>query len=219
MIYNHYISSLKCEAGWWHHGYAAQIRLRLPGSPQLSRWLGQCIQNLNQDGVAQEVLAGVNSLTFTFLPQSKIQPIMEMMNQLPVPAESTVSVYTLPVMYRPNDADTAVVCAKLGIDFEALVDLHSNCEYYVACIGFMPGFIYLGGGQQRLQLPRKHTPASRVAPGSVAIADAYTGLYSVESPGGWHIIGTSQCRGYDSLSQSFLPWKVGDKIFIKAITP
>ena len=50
---------------------------------------------------------------------------MEMMNQLPVPAESTVSVYTLPVMYRPNDADTAVVCAKLGIDFEALVDLHS----------------------------------------------------------------------------------------------
>ena len=83
---------LKNVRPWWHRWLCGPNKIASAGSPQLSRWLGQCIQNLNQDGVAQEVLAGEQP-HFTFLPP-KIQPIMEMMNQLPVPAESTVSVYT-----------------------------------------------------------------------------------------------------------------------------
>ena len=78
-----------------------------------------------------------------------------------------------------------------GLAREQVVALHTQAEYVVAAIGFVPGFAYLRGLEPRLVLPRRPTPRPRVAPGSVAIAGPYTGVYPVASPGGWHLLGTA----------------------------
>lgn len=70
-----------------------------------------------------------------------------------------------------------------------IITLHSSVVYTVFFIGFLPGFLYLGGLNSKLYLDRKSTPNLSVEKGSVAIGGQQTGIYPQQSPGGWHIIG------------------------------
>lgn len=95
--------------------------------------------------------------------------------------------FDIPVRYTgPHLAEVAV---QLQISTQEVVRLHTENTYTVFMIGFLPGFPYMGPLPEALQLPRRATPRLRVAPGSVAIAGAQTGIYPLQSPGGWHIIG------------------------------
>jgi len=85
--------------------------------------------------------------------------------------------------------DLAAVAGTLGLSTAAVQELHSTAAYVVDTIGFAPGFAYLTGLDERLQLPRRETPRPRVPAGSLAIADAFTAVYPFDSPGGWHLIG------------------------------
>ncbi len=85
--------------------------------------------------------------------------------------------------------DLATVADILGISQKDVIDFHSRPIYDVHFIGFLPGFLYLGGLDERLNIPRRATPRVRVPAGSVAIAAGQTGIYPIDSPGGWHIIG------------------------------
>jgi KipI family sensor histidine kinase inhibitor len=94
---------------------------------------------------------------------------------------------TLDVVY---DGDDLVDVARAaGLSEQAVIDLHCSAEYTVAFCGFMPGFGYLVGLPQQLQLARRSTPRTRVSTGSVAIAAEFAGVYPRESPGGWHLLG------------------------------
>ena len=75
------------------------------------------------------------------------------------------------------------------MDIEAFVAAHAGARYEVACLGFLPGFAYLLGLPEALQQPRRASPRLQVPAGSVAIGGAQTGLYPIESPGGWQLIG------------------------------
>jgi len=75
--------------------------------------------------------------------------------------------------------------------------LHCEPVYKVYCLGFAPGFPYLGDLNPRLHTPRLATPRTRVPAGSVAIGGEHTGIYSVESPGGWNIIGRTTVALFD----------------------
>ncbi len=70
---------------------------------------------------------------------------------------------------------------------DQVIRLHTGPEYYVYMIGFTPGFPYLGGLDERLFTPRKKEPRKMVPAGSVGIADRQTGIYSIDSPGGWQL--------------------------------
>ena len=65
-------------------------------------------------------------------------------------------------------------------------------------IGFMPGFPYMGELNKKLQIPRRETPRTLIPKGSVALAHGQTGIYPVESPGGWHIIGRTPLKLFDA---------------------
>ena len=96
-------------------------------------------------------------------------------------------IHEIPVVYR--GPDTERVCDLKKLTLKQLITLHSKPIYLVHFLGFSPGFGYLGGLSPKLHTPRLASPRSRVEAGSVAIGGEHTGIYSVETPGGWNIIG------------------------------
>ena len=96
----------------------------------------------------------------------------------------------IPVCYDEEFAlDLERVANHTSLTPDAIVASHSSAEYTVACIGFMPGFPFLAGLPQQLRVPRLESPRTKVPAGSVAIANAQAGVYPLESPGGWNVLG------------------------------
>lgn len=104
----------------------------------------------------------------------------------------------IPVCYDIElAADLTGVALSTGLSINEIVRLHSSQLYRVYLIGFLPGFPYLGTLPVELQLPRKQIPTN-VPAGSVAIAGLQSGIYPVQSPGGWHVIGRTPLSIFDS---------------------
>lgn len=101
----------------------------------------------------------------------------------------------IPVRYDGPDLDD--VAERAGVPIDEVVALHSGVLYVVAFCGFAPGFGYLTGLPEPLHLPRRPTPRTAVPAGSVAIAAAYAAVYPSRSPGGWHLIGTTDLVMFD----------------------
>lgn len=105
----------------------------------------------------------------------------------------------IPVCYDVELApDLADAAQALGISAAELARRHADGDYRVAMLGFAPGFPYLLGLPAELHLPRRAQPRLRVAGGSVAIGGAQTGIYPDALPGGWHLIGRTPWRLFDS---------------------
>ncbi len=113
--------------------------------------------------------------------------------------------------------------AVFGIDLEAMsqsksfskediIKRHSQATYTVYFIGFLPGFLYLGGLDEALHFPRKETPRLKIKKGAVAIGGNQTGVYPNESPGGWNIIGNTPISFFDVTSNNPCFAKSGDRI-------
>ena len=101
----------------------------------------------------------------------------------------------IPVVY--DGPDLGRVAEAHGLTRQQVGELHSSTVYKVYLLGFAPGFPYLGDLDPRLHTPRLAAPRPRVAAGSIAIGGEHTGIYSVESPGGWNIIGRTTVRLFD----------------------
>ena len=104
-------------------------------------------------------------------------------------------VIDIPVRYDGDDL--AEVAAAWNVSAPQVAAIHSAHEYRVAFCGFTPGFAYLVGLPEPYQLPRRPTPRLSVPAGSVAVAGPYTGVYPRSSPGGWHLIGTTDADLWD----------------------
>ncbi|PJB12794.1 MAG: allophanate hydrolase subunit 1 [Flavobacteriales bacterium CG_4_9_14_3_um_filter_40_17] len=98
------------------------------------------------------------------------------------------------------------------ISVKKIIKLHTEAVYTVFAIGFLPGFMYLGGLPEDIHFPRKAEPRQKVCRGSVGIAGAQTGVYPQESPGGWNLIGNSPIRFFEPASANPCFVSVGDKI-------
>jgi KipI family sensor histidine kinase inhibitor len=102
---------------------------------------------------------------------------------------------TVPVRY--DGADLAEVARRCGLTVPEVVARHTAATYRVAFCGFSPGFAYLTGVDPLLRMPRRATPRIRVPAGSLALADEFTGIYPRESPGGWHLLGSTDLPLWD----------------------
>lgn len=104
----------------------------------------------------------------------------------------------IPVVYGGEEGpDLDFVAQHSGLSAEEVVRIHADREYPVFLMGFTPGFPYLGGMDPAIAAPRLETPRSRVPAGSVGIAGEQTGVYPLDSPGGWRIIGRTLLRLFD----------------------
>jgi KipI family sensor histidine kinase inhibitor len=108
---------------------------------------------------------------------------------------ATFETHTIPVRYDGQDLEE--VAARTGLTREDVIARHSAREYRVLAIGFLPGWAYMGPLDKALSLPRRSTPRTRIPAGSVAIAGMQTGIYPRVSPGGWHLIGSTDVVLFD----------------------
>jgi KipI family sensor histidine kinase inhibitor len=116
------------------------------------------------------------------------------------------------IRVRYDGEDLEEVAKRTGLRVDDVIGIHSEREYRVYIIGFVPGFGYLGPLDERLALPRRVSPRTRVPPGSVAIADRQTAVYPSVTPGGWHLIGTTSERMFDPHSARPSLLAVGDRV-------
>jgi inhibitor of KinA len=130
-------------------------------------------------------------------------------------ADETAGPATVEVPVRYGESfgpDLAEIAAAAGCDEAEVVRLHAGQRYRVYMIGFLPGFAYLGLVPARIALPRHETPRARVPAGSVGIAGEQTGIYPVDSPGGWRIIGRTPWTMFDPRQHPPCPLRPGDSV-------
>jgi len=126
--------------------------------------------------------------------------------------------WRVPVCYEGDFApDLARVAEQTKLAPEQVAALHAGIRYHVYMIGFVPGYPYMGDLAESLILPRRADPRIRVPPGSVAIATGMTAIYPLESPGGWHLIGTTPIRIFDTLASPPALFAPGDAVEFEAI--
>jgi KipI family sensor histidine kinase inhibitor len=118
--------------------------------------------------------------------------------------------HIIPVRYDGVDLES--VAAATALTPNQVIELHSSRTYTVDLLGFVPGWAYLSELDARLQIPRRPQPRPRVAGGSVAIAATQTGVYPLDTPGGWHIIGNTDTVLFDPTRDPPSLLKAGDTV-------
>ncbi len=119
----------------------------------------------------------------------------------------------VPVLYGGDyGPDLHYIAEHTGLTEEEVIKIHSSVACLVYMLGFTPGFCYLGGMDRRIATPRQETPRLKIPAGSVGIAGEQTGIYPLESPGGWQLIGRTPLRLFNPDSKPEFLFKAGDYI-------
>ncbi|HEY8513915.1 MAG TPA: 5-oxoprolinase subunit PxpB [Candidatus Binatia bacterium] len=116
------------------------------------------------------------------------------------------------VAVRYDGEDLADVARHAGLSVDEVIARHTAAEYRVAFVGFQPGFAYLAGLPRELHVPRRATPRPRVPQGSVAIGGEWTGIYPSPTPGGWHILGSTDVGLFDPTAEPPALLQPGDRV-------
>ena len=131
--------------------------------------------------------------------QISYEQLLERLNDLEIKELSSESasqkIVEIPVCYGGEyGPDLAFVAEHNGLSPEEVIAIHSGGTYLVYMLGFLPGFAYMGGMDERIATPRLTSPRARIPAGSVGIAGGQTGIYPLASPGGWQLIGRTPVK-------------------------
>jgi len=128
------------------------------------------------------------------------------------------AVFEIPVLYNEETGpDMGFVSEYSRLSPDEIVQIHTSGEYLIYMLGFAPGFPYLGGMDERIAAPRLKVPRQKIVPGSVGIAGSQTGMYPIESPGGWQLIGRTPLKLYDPHRNPPVYYNAGDYIKYRPI--
>ena len=137
-------------------------------------------------------------------------------NKWEIPPPETIEI---PVCYGDDfGPDLAFVAQHNNLTPEEVIQIHTSGTYLIYMLGFTPGFPFLGGLSEKLFTPRLENPRQLVPAGSVAIANNQTGIYSVDSPGGWQLIGKTPIKLYDPTGAHPMLLKAGNYLKFKQIS-
>ncbi|RNI30405.1 5-oxoprolinase subunit PxpB [Rufibacter immobilis] len=146
--------------------------------------------------------------------------LRQMLSQLPASAATApAQIKEIPVVYGGDfGPDLAFVAQHTGLHPQEVIALHTQPQYLVYMIGFAPGFPYLGGMDPRIAAPRKQVPRKVIPAGAVGIAGQQTGVYPLETPGGWQLIGRTPLTLFDPQRESPSLLNMGDLVRFVPIT-
>ncbi|WP_164113030.1 MULTISPECIES: 5-oxoprolinase subunit PxpB [Sphingobacterium] len=158
-----------------------------------------CLANWTKSGIVEYVPA-YTTITIYYDPltiryEELIKSLSDVLKNIPEQQPQSIMVKEIPVYY--NGPDLAYVAQYNGLSVEEVIRIHSKNEYLVYMIGFVPGFPYLGGMDSSIATPRKEVPRLKIHAGAVGIAGQQTGIYPMQTPGGWQIIGHTPLRLFD----------------------
>ncbi|HAC15123.1 MAG TPA: hypothetical protein DCE78_04160 [Bacteroidetes bacterium] len=153
--------------------------------------------------------AGTSSLQL----QPQIESFIDQWNPADVDSDKLGVLHEIPVCYGGIFGPDLDELAEIkSLKPREIIDIHTSVEYYVYMIGFIAGFPYLGGLPEVLHQPRRNEPRVKVPAGSVGIGGAQTGIYPVEAPGGWHLIGRTSAQIFQPESRPPALIQPGDRI-------
>ena len=126
--------------------------------------------------------------------------------------------YVIPVCYgHEYGPDLDTVASLNDLSHDKVIDIHTSVDYRIYMLGFTPGFPYLGGMDDAIATPRLTEPRMKIHGGSVGIAGKQTGIYPIDSPGGWQIIGRTPLKLFDVNNSSPILLEAGNYIRFEAV--
>jgi len=172
--------------------------------------LKNAVENNETDGIIalvptyRSLLIQYDSSKITY--QTLIEFISQAIKNIGRNKSTKSKIYVIPVCYGGDyGPDIETVSTENALDISSVIDIHSSKDYRIYMLGFTPGFPYLGGMDKRIETARLEKPRTKIYAGSVGIAGGQTGIYPIDSPGGWQIIGRTPLKLFDrTKGQPFL---------------
>lgn len=198
--------------------------IRVQFHEQVSPALNRTIQNFcrflekeDMEGIVEWVPA-YDTVSVYYLPDKlSYHELCKRLSGLPInenhSEDGQSEVVLLPTLYGGEAGpDLAEVAHLKQLSEEEVIDIHSSQDYLIYMMGFLPGYPYLGGLSDAIDVPRLANPRASVPAGSVGITGRQIGVYPLESPGGWHIIGRTPVPLFDMNRQEPFLYQPGDRI-------
>jgi inhibitor of KinA len=184
--------------------------------------VADAVRALAQTGI-RDVVPTFRSVAIYFDPlrteQDRLmERLLDLASTVPAPPSVDPTPIRIPVQYGGTfGPDLSEVARFAGATESEVVALHTSTAYRVFMLGFVPGFAYMGIVDARIAAPRRPTPRTSVPAGSVAIAGAQTGIYPLETPGGWQLIGRTTVKPFDLARSDACLFKAGDVVQFYAV--
>lgn len=148
-----------------------------------------------------------------------INALKELESSIPEGDAGDYRIVEIPTVYGGEyGPDIKFVAEHNNLTVEEVIKIHTSTDYLLYMLGFTPGFSYLGGMSEKIATPRLKTPRTKIPAGSAGIAGTQTGVYPIDSPGGWQLIGRTPVKMYDPLSETPILLKAGDYVRFVSIT-
>lgn len=195
-------------------------------SPEINkkiRAFNIAIEKSGIEGIV-ETVPTYRSLLVTYRPEQvgyealikKFDSLLGSLDNIVIPPPAVIEI---PVLYGGEmGPDIENVAEHNHISVEEVVRIHTSEEYLIYMLGFIAGFPYLGGMSEKIATPRLKSPRVKIDGGSVGIAGAQTGIYPVDSPGGWQLIGRTPLKLYDADREKPILLEAGQYIKFKSVT-
>lgn len=179
--------------------------------------LVQLMREQHIEGIV-DVIPAFCSLLINYDPRvlsyEELKERMEHLLKMETKTEATRKrIFEIPVCYGGEyGPDIENIAEHAGLSVEEVIKIHSSKDYLIYMLGFLPGFTYLGGLDERIHTPRLASPRLKIRAGSVGIGGSQTGIYPLDSPGGWQLMGMTPVRTYDPERQTPILVEAGDYI-------
>ncbi|KMM36551.1 5-oxoprolinase subunit PxpB [Guptibacillus hwajinpoensis] len=204
---------------------AVKVSFNEAVSPSLNKMIKAFCTNLSfKDQGIIEWVPAYDSVTVYYDPWVyTYQQLTELLKKKALETEQQQSnsktIVTVPTLYGGEyGPDLTTLAKSKKMNTNDVISLHTNGDYLVNMIGFLPGFPYLSGLDEQIAMPRLKEPRQTVPRGSVGIAGSQTGIYPLESPGGWNLIGRTPLRLYDLEKENPFLLEQGDYLHFRSIS-
>lgn len=181
------------------------------------------IEDLNIEGIVETIISYTRLVIYFDVLKTDAKELKNIISDINL--EEILSdnyayrIVEIPVHYGGDFGPDMHLFEAAGLTEEEVIERHANKEYLVYMLGFMPGFVYLGGLDENLEMSRLDTPRTHIPAGSVGIAGMQTGMYPFDSPGGWNLIGRTPVRLYDlRRGENAILYDAGDRIIYRPVS-